>query len=245
MAIYVNDLLINALKTVRLVTIFQQPRAEYLADALSLLHELISTLNASEVMIPYQKNLTFNLIANKREYRIAPTGIVDVVHEPFASVNYINIYWQGIQYPVSIITDLNELDIFKATNIDTIPDSARVHQVIAEDTNEPATDIIFFNAPDQVYECRIRGKALLTQPTLQTDITGLPDYYQRYFRLWIAKEINRYYPTNGLSAQDEQDLMLAENLVRSASDLDLWVRVPGYLSKRDPYLYNTRLGVRT
>lgn len=245
MSIYVNDLILQSLKTVRLATLFQGPRPEYVTDALSLLREITSTFNASGIMIPYQTDLTFDLVADQKTYRIGVSGDVDVVHQPFVEVNYITIHWQGIQYPITIINDLNELSVFKATNIQTLPDAARVHQVIASDTNELVTEIIFFNAPSQVYECRIRGKATLVKPDLQDDITGLPDFYKRFLRLWVAKEISRYYPTNGLTAQDEQDLLAAENLIRATSDLDLWVRTPGYLTKRDPFLYNTRLGVIT
>jgi hypothetical protein len=245
MAIYVNDLILNALKTVRLYTEFQPVQPKYVTDSLNLLNELISTLNQDDVSIPYQSNLTFFLEGGKSNYRIAPTGIVDVIHQPFSAVNYIDLYWNQIQYPIAIINDLNELNIFKNTNIQAIPSSARVHQVIAEDTNNRATDIIFTNPPDIDYECRIRGKALLVKAELETDITGLPEYYSRFFRLWIAREITQYYPTNGWTPELSQELMLAENFIRSSADLDLWVRTDNLLGKRDPYIFNTYLGVRS
>lgn len=249
MAIYVNDLLNYALKTVRLVTPFQPARPEYTTDALRLLNELLSTFNANNLLIPYQSDLEFTIEANVPIYRIAPTGTapvdgIMVTSQPFIEVNYIDVYWNNIQYPIRILTDKNVLDTFRSTDITTIPDGARVHQLVAEDTNESATDIIFYSPPNQDYECKIRGKRMLLAAELQTDITGLPDYYFRYFRLWLAKEITALYPTNGWTDQQERDLRMAKNVIMGSSDQDLWVRNPGYLCKKDLYLYNTNLGVR-
>lgn len=244
MSISVNDLLMKALKTVRLFTPFQPVQPEMLTDALWLLNEEISTMNANGLMIPYQSNLSFPITVGKDSYVIGTSGIVDIVTSPFIEVNYIDVYWNNIQYPIRIVTDKNVLDVFRTTNIQTIPDSARVHLKVAEDTNQLVTEIIFFNPPNQTYDCKIRGKQLLLAASLQTDITGLPDYYLRYFRLHIAKHITQFYPNNGWSDQMETMYRDAENIVMQSVDQDLWVRSPGLLSSNDLYMYNTYLGVR-
>lgn len=244
MPIYVNDLLINALKTVRLVTPFQPLRPEYLTDALYFLNEEISNMNANGLMIPYQSDLSFNIVEGKANYVIGPSGTVDEVAQPFIEVNYCDIFWNQLQYPVRIISDKDALDVFRSVNIEAIPDSVRVHLRIASDTNSLITELIFFNPPNQTYPVTIRGKQLLTYATLQTNITGLPDYYQKYFRLKIAKALTDFYPNNGWGQKQELDLQEAENIVLQSSDQDLWVRTPGLLCKKDIYLYNTYLGVR-
>lgn len=247
--ISVNNLITYALKTVRLQTPFQAPRPEYITDCLQLLNELLAEFNANNLMIPYQTDLSFNVEPNVATYRIAPTGAppagaIFVTSQPFIEVNYVDVFFNNIQYPIRIITDKNALDVFRATNITTIPESVRVHQLVAPDTNLPATDLIFFCPPNQEYLCTIRGKAKLLNVTLNTNITGLPDYYFRFLRLWVAREITTLYPTNGWTDELEMRLKKAQDVVRGSSDQDLWVRAPGYLTKKDLYYYNTYLGVR-
>lgn len=241
---YMNDIVQNALKYIRVVTEFAPiaPFDETLG--VKVLNEILTEMSATTAEIPYFYDYTFNVVASQKKYYIGQGSLADVSRPYFTDVSFINILYVQLSYPVDIITDQEALSTITNTQITFLPPQARVYWENGSD-GVTYTVIDFLYAPDQTYQCKVRGKPTIGQEVPTGAIVELPVYYYAWLKMETARRLIPYYGRED-AWTDHEERMYQEALqkVRASIELDLEVAVSDALMPRDRLVYGSRLGVR-
>lgn len=242
--LYVNDLIIKALQTIRVVTEFNAPTSFDFETGLAMLNELLASCNMNGSDIPFFYDISFDIVPGKVKYYFGQGPLADVKVNFLSEVMYLNLFWSNIMYPVFIITDFQALMTMKAENISYLPQAARVYQEQGSDGSE-YTVVQLYNLPNQEYRMVMRAKKSLPQVKQQDYITDLPMYYREFLRLSIGEKCLPFY---GNSAQWtpklDQDLRACVNNIKASVKKDLDVKASQSLLPQYGRWLTNNIGVR-
>lgn len=211
----VNDLIIRAFAELGLYTGYKPPSGEDILTGLYVLNELLDFFTINGFYIPFYSEILFTLTTGKDEYVISKESSADVDHNPIVEINYVNIFADGVSYPISIISyDQVDKNIINP-NIYSKP------KLIVLQRNVNTSKVIFYQKPDRPYDCRIRAKCYLSNVLLQDHLTELPAYFHRFLRLTLARDLKDIYKSENWSETQEEKYKDILRAVKSAADFPL------------------------
>lgn len=234
--LFVNGILDRALKTVRARTNSQNVNQNNMADALSVLNELLCEFNGTGQVLPFQIMQTFTLKAGKGVYTIGELDGASDVTTPFADIDYIAVLLSGVRYPIEIQSDFAILGNAISLTNQGRPGWVRINR------SEYAVTLEFFAIPDQDYECEIWGKKQIYNVAMG-DYIQLPGWYARYLRLALARELNSFFKTASWDKNDEAHYQEARTFALASAKKDWAVKTQPPFST-GLMISNYLLGVR-
>ena len=244
-SLYVNSIVQDALRLLRIATPFQRPTGDDESQAVLLINEILSEMNASESTIPFYYDIPFQTESGKKKYYFGEGSLADVQTPYFVDVPYIVIDYNDVQFPVRIIKDMQALSTMRPNSLQVIPSEARFYKE-NDDAGNTYGIIDFYYAPDSVYNVTARVKPFIGQVTYTSTITILPQYYRTYLKLELACRLTDYY---GLENMWTQKLMQqhaeAKRLIMAAVEVDLSVNPDSSLLQNSNLWYGWNLGVQT
>ena len=143
-------------------------------DGLTLLNAILDVKGSDLNLIPYFTRATFNTVAGQEKYFIA--NLVDI------DVMTFNL--QSVRFPMQRMSRYEYFGTPRAENIRSLPNANRFERVLG------GMDIYLYFVPDRVYPINYSGKFLLSDVTLDQDLTLTYDlYYIEYLRYALAQYI--------------------------------------------------------
>lgn len=213
--ITVNDLIISAFSTIGIYSPYKVLGGDDTLTGLYHLNELLDYFQSSGIYIPFFSEIFFNMTVGKGEYIISNNVSADITHNPIIELSYVNIFYNDVSYPVSIVS-YDQLD----DNVRNTQINARPNQVILQkgiDTSK----VIFWPLPDLVYDCRLRGKAYFSDVQLQDHMSEVPGYYHIFLRYALARQLIGIYKSNNWSADQEKEYQQMLSKIETSADFSL------------------------
>jgi hypothetical protein len=185
-----------------------------LAKGLELLNSLLDDFASSTELIAYDSLLTFPLVIGQTTYVIKTSG-GDVTSNQLAKLKYIILVDGDLQYPIAIVEDAIFYNSRRSLEIGGLPQQAFFQNGINEST------IQFLRKPDKTYQCTVKGKFVLTNLTLNTTITNIPEYYNLFLQLSLGRILKGRYPGSTWDQTTEAEYTQRKNNLTSTSDTNL------------------------
>jgi len=211
--LYVNDIIREALVTIRSEGAFNDPTNEARQGGLYRLQGILANINATSLKIPFAVNFNFNLEAGKSIYIVGNSLDSDVITTPFTEIDYVNVSFDGGRYAVTITDDFTFLEETLFPSIVGRPGWVRLNKA------EDQTTLEFYPTPDRIYECSIFGKKVISQIDFQ-DYMDLPDYYREYLVLELAWKLNSRLGLNNWTPDLERQRIDASQVVIKSAKID-------------------------
>jgi len=186
-----------------------------LKEGLDILNNLLSGYRSSAQLIAYDDVITFNLVVGQRQYEISNEVGADVTNNELARLKFITIEKDNIQYPIKYDDD----NSFYESPINLLDQRMPTRAFLQNGIKK--SFINFLVLPDYAYLCTIKGKFVLSDLTLNTDITTVPRYYTNYLEYAVAQLLHGRYPGSKWDANDDAMLNKLEQNVMSVADIDL------------------------
>lgn len=225
----VNQLVLSSLTLIGEYSPGEPPQNGHIEEGIQALNFIITSFSKNEIYIPFITTVNFSTVADQQNYVFGNVGTVDVNCAPIAEAISCKIIYNNTEYPVQPITYLEPDYLTRANNVTTRP-TAFIWQ---RATNSNST-IIFYEIPDQVYQAFIRYKAYLPEITSgQMPHTYVPDYYLRYFRFKLGKELSFVYPTSRWTEEHEKELIKEEDEIKISNDIAMTINPSNIL--KAPY----------
>ncbi len=159
------------------------------SDGLILMNQLLNSYSGTGLMLTIPKEVTFNIFPPTAPYLVtfgSPnyTPTPDVAQGRLANLQSAWLVLDGVSYPL-INESRNEfLYAYKFSPLQGLPR----YIIVYPQTN--LTTIQLYPAPSQFFEVHVYGKFELPDFGINDDMSGLPDYYRRFFRFAVAKELS-------------------------------------------------------
>jgi hypothetical protein len=232
MATTVNKLIENAYKTANLFAEDRIIDGAKIIEGLNVLNEILDNFAGAPDLIAYDEILSFPITSSQREYTISREAGADVDANRLVHLKYCIVKVSSIQYVVNVTTDYE----YWRRNISLLIHT-RPREVYLQN-ERGLSKIIFIHLPDRNYTCEIKGKFVLDNLTLNTDITNVPQYYLYYLRFKLAEYLALEYMSSNWTPKHEQMLQKLEKRILSAADIDTNLRI-----NKDYYYYYNDIGV--
>ncbi len=210
-----NEIIEGAFKIIGIFSEERNLSGKRLKEGLDVLNELLSTYRASAQLIAYDSTITFNLVVGQRQYEISEEISADVNSNPLVRLKFVTIENDNLQYPIQIAPD----NLFYTNGIN-LNRSRRPTQVFLQQDNN-ASFLNFFVKPELAYLCTVKGKFVLDDLTLNTDITTIPRYYTLYLKSALGRLLHPNYDGSKWDAVDETQYTELKEDVMSVADIDL------------------------
>ena len=236
MARTVNRLIEQAFRKATLFTQDRIIQGYKIDEALYMLNDILDENSSEMSYVAFYDILTFALTPGKREYTIGLNPGNDVDHTRICALKEVALITTGTRYPVRVISDRDYYSVVYYESSRGRPSSCFIQNHIGQ------TNLILISAPDIAYDCEIKAKFVLSNLTLNTNITNVPPYYFQYLKYALAKELALEYLPANWTAAHERRLQKFEDHLRMMNDYDYSTRVSDALIGRRQWYYNN-LGV--
>lgn len=213
--ITVNDLIIRAFSTIGIYAPYKIVDGQDTLTALYHLNELLDYYQFNGLYIPFFSEIFFTMTVGKDEYVISQQVGADVTNNPIIELNYVNISYIDVLYPVDILS-YDQVD----RNVRNPEVYARPDKVILQ-RNVDTSKVIFYQKPDFPYECRLRCKTYLSNVALQDHLTEIPGYYHRFLRYALARELKDIYKSENWDQVEEAKYQTILKEIKDAADFPL------------------------
>jgi len=213
--ITVNDLIIRSFESIGIYSPYRVISGEEILAGLYYLNELLDYFQSSGIFIPFFSEISFDLTVGKGDYVISNDSSADITHNPLIDLSYVNIFYDQVSYPVSIIS-YDQLD----DNVRNTQINARPNQVILQ-RDVDTSRVTFWPLPDLVYGCRIRGKTYFSNVQLQDHLSEVPGYYHMFLRYALARQLIGIYKSNTWSEDQEAEYQKMLSKIETSADFRL------------------------
>ena len=231
----VNNLINMALKMVRADQTFADNNDDNVEDALKLVNTILQSFNGTGMLIPFWIVNTFTLTPQQRYYTIGELLGASLVTAPFIQIDYVNIIYNQIRWPVLIQNDLAFLGNSISLTAVGRPGWVRIERY------DTYSELEFLPPPDFAYVCEIRGKKEKFNVQLE-DYIDLPGWYFDFFQLNLARKLNSYFGYGQWDPEQEKEYQEQRIAVTAAAKQDLSIQTkPPIYTGRGVNIYN--LGV--
>ena len=184
MSVPVNEVINIALRIIRAEKAFSGENYDAREYALTLLNNILFTMNETGQMLPYEDFLYFDTVAGQNSYTIGSDTNSDIqIDNPIIALTYVNLIVNQYEYYVQIE---DEFGIY--SNIITPTISGRPRIVLPQ-YEDNFIRLTFYPNPDRVYQIRLRYKPQLLTVNYQGTIP-LPRQYEKFLCLQLARDIN-------------------------------------------------------
>jgi len=191
----------------------------YISKGIQLLNELLQYYSAAGLLTPIAQHITFSLPIAQQEITF---GAADVIPTPDVTVGRLSnlqnawLELDGVTYP---LIDESRNVFFASYKYD--PQVGLPRFIII--TNEvDITRMRFYPAASQVYTVNVYGKFQLPILGENDTMSILPQYYIRFFRFAVAKDLSFYTGrTEAWNQRLEAEYMDAKKEIEAASSVNL------------------------
>lgn len=211
----VEQLISYAFKKIGFVFSEENLKDEKYAEALYYLNEELSTLSRAGVLIPNFTEVNFNFIAGKSDYSIGLENS-DIIAEPFSDLDYVNVVWNNVIRNIPIVTRKQRFLGISST----LPISGIPWQVLFKRNNFQSI-LSFMQPPGLALQVNVHGKQSLTKFMKYQDITNIPEWCLKYFRLACAKQLASQYVGLSWTDTDEMEFQALKKDITAANDVDM------------------------
>lgn len=219
----VNNIIDRALRIIRAESTYQSQNSDARTFALDSLNDILNIMSATDTYLPYYNVLEFNLVPNQAEYTIGTQGTAFETFENITGIYYVNVFTQGIKYPVKIVNDFVQRYTSYPVNVSGIPGQV----YIRKEQNDCV--LVFYPAPVSAYKCEILYKSAFADVQYGKNI-AIPDYYRKFLIYWLAKELSIDNNLGTWDANAESNFQKYDNIVKAAvqKDNSILTRTPVY-----------------
>ena len=186
------------------------------------LNELVQSFSGTGLMTTIAKEIVYSLSIGQQ---LVTFGDASVVPTPDVSTGRLSnlqnawIMLEGVSYP---LIDMSRNVFFAAYKYEPLQGLPR-YAIIRNDTE--ITTMRIYPAPSQVYELHVFGKFELPIVTENDTMIEFPNYYIRYLRFALAKDLAMYKGrANAWTPELENMLIKAEKDMQSVSAINLAVQ---------------------
>lgn len=194
MAATAIQIITRALRSINVLGADETPSADMASDAFDSLNDMLAAW-ANERLMIYQLVLEgFNLTVGQASYTIGPAGDFSTVRP--ISVDNAYIRWQGLDYPVGIVTT-EQYDNIPLKTIQT-----QMPCVMLLDPGFPLSTIKLWPTPaDNTAQLFLESRKPFTEFTAYNQQVNMPPGYERALRYNLAMELIPEYGPVPSSAQ--------------------------------------------
>lgn len=229
-----NDLVIRAAKLCKFYQNDTFGGSQFMSDGLDSLNILLDEFQARSIMIPFVKDLSFNLIVGTSRYNFGyDTTATMADSQTLLSLLYCDLFDENNAiYKIRVTNqfEMNNQALNQESN--TLPRICRIQRF------PQYTSIIFYPAPDKAYSCTITGKFALQNVARNQTLTGISPYAYKYLTYAVAKEFGLMYPSAEWGSAHESELRKMEKDFIAANDLDLQSRAVNSFNEQYGNYYN-------
>lgn len=214
----VETLIIDAFKLISLYTEGRTPPGFRMEEAFSRLNSIIEGYERNPDIIPYQKTLIFTATVGKDIYYISKLPIADVVHSTPVYINYVQMIFAGIRYPVTI----QPWNVFEESRSTNSAQGLPLFCFVQRDDH--GTFLKFYPKPALLYQVEVKGKFAMEPFTnLQETLEGITPSFYEFLQYSLARALRQYYPSQPWAPESEEcyQLMLADFTARNDADLSM------------------------
>lgn len=190
-----------------------------MSKGVQFLNELLQAYSATGLMLTIAKHISFTLPIGVQEITFGSPSqipVPDVTQGRLANCQNAWLLLEGVTYPL-ILENRNVF--YQSYKFDPQVGLPRF-AIITNETD--LTRMRFYPAASQVYEVNLYGKFQLPILTENDDMSSLPEYYKRFFRIALSKDLALYKGrSQAWSALLQQEYMDAKKDMESVSSINL------------------------
>ena len=234
-----EDIIILAYRQTSIISANEIPSAVQMSDGFNLLNDLISLFNSSELYIPYQSIINFNMVGGQNRYIFSqqpqmpsPPGPPSIVSNPIIELDFVNLIFGTVIYPVRIISKAEFYNNIRVVGLPGIPVFCFLS---SQNVQGNASIVEFYPYPSQAFAIEMKCKVVLNYLTRFTNATDLPPFYFRFLRYSLARELMSFYPSTNWSATDEKEYLDMKEKMTAADEWNLAVKTDKTLNFGGPY----------
>lgn len=205
---------------------------DYVVEGLYTLNMLIDHYSTAPNLISYDHVLRFPLVIDQSSYVISDQVTADVTNRRLVSLKYVNLLDGDHRYVVKVENDTLYYNFDRDETVSRRPDYCFLQLDVGESI------ITFIEKPDQAYTCIVKGKFILDQLDLTSEITAVPIGFHRFLKYALARELRTYHP--GSNWTDLSESVYQESLtnVTSTNDKDIELKRDNLFVFRGRYRRN-------
>lgn len=234
-----EDIILLAYRQTSIISPTEIPSAVQMSDGFNLLNDLISLFNASELYIPYQSIINFDMVAGNNKYifsnetqPVGPNLPVPIVSNPIIELDFVNLTFGNVIYPVRIISKAEFYNNIRVVGLPGIPVFCFLSP---QPTMGTSTIVEFYPFPVRTFDVQMKCKVALNYLTRFTNVTNLPAFYFRFLRYALARELMSFYPSANWSATDEKEFLDMKEKMTAANEWNLAVKTDKTLNFGGPF----------
>lgn len=224
----VNDLIVAAFELIGEFGDEEQVPGTDFERGYRLLNLIIDQFSGDAMYVPITKTITFTMVPQQQDYVFSNVAGVtaDVVSNRIVQVQYCNILFSQITWPVRVIQRTQLYDNYYNNVV-----SSRPSYVLQQNEVEKTT-LTFFNKPDQPYTIELRAEFYLDKFEKFQPIRNIPLPMQRFFIYALGRELMQYYPSGNWSQTAEETYQRLFQDYVNINDIDMTVRPSTILRNR-------------
>lgn len=212
-----NDIIVRAYYLIGELSPDEIPSGSQITEGLYYLNDLLDHFSSLGILIPFIRNLTFDMTVGKDKYTISnvPGQTSDITFNRIVELDYVNVIREKISYPVRVI---KRSDLFDNTRLLTIQTRPGYVLLLRDDLE---TTLQFYPVPEFAYEANIRAKFMLDHLELFVGLEQVPPYCNRFLRYALARELTAVFPSSNWTQTNEESYQTMLSNLTAATDLDM------------------------
>ena len=194
----VRQLISQAYKLIGKTSEHQDLTSVQIKDGLDSLNDRLDHFGSIAPYIAYRKSLTFPLIVGKETYELSNETSADVSTNNLIGIDLLTLQSGNMSYPVEIIEDA-----YYYNKTRDVTSSGRPNYVFLQNDTLKSF-LTFFKKPGETYTCFLKGKFVLTNITINSNLNELPQFYNEFFKYDLARTLKDSYAGNSWDGSKEK-----------------------------------------
>jgi hypothetical protein len=213
-----NDLIIQALRQTGEFRTNDPIDGYHIPQALDLLNQILDSLSASNITIPWVNTIEFPMEIGKDTYSVSTLPGADISGNRITDLIYANFRLipldNSIIQPISVLQDVSYYINPRFSDLKALP------SLVFLENRDLESLIKFYPKPDQEYPITLKVKQMLDSVSLNTVLTAIPQFWHRFLRYLLTKELIPFYPTQNWKPEAEQELQsIFQTIMGNTADL--------------------------
>jgi len=205
---------------------------DYIVEGLYNLNLLLDSYSVSPDLISYDHVISFPLVIGQADYVISDQVAADVTNRRLVSLKYVNLIDGDHSYVVQIESDKLYYDFERDNTLTQRPTYCYLQLDVGESI------LSFVPKPDKTYTCIVKGKFILDQLDLTSELTAIPIGYHKFLIYALARHLSSELSGSNWSEIAEDIYQQALEDVRGNSDKNLELKDDSLFVRQGRYRHN-------
>lgn len=210
----VRDMIGRALRLVGAVDPGEAPQTEEENDALQTLNDLLDAWRIERLLLPYTASAVYETAPGQNSYSLGTGGDWDGPR-PSAQLRYATFRFGGIDYPLTLLTHQQYIDIEVKSFATEIPDG------MYYEAQYPLARCVLYPTPSAVAQVILSYDSIFSSVTLDSNAEELPPGYRRALVYNLALDLKPEYPGKEMSADVREIARTSKAAIMSANSVSL------------------------